>query len=87
MSQLALAWVLHQRNVAAVIIGATRPEQVHENADAADVELHAPTRSTRDRRRAQNSGGVVSSGSIRQPPSGAAVACQSSSKPSSGVGR
>ena len=37
--------------------------------------------------RSQNSGGVVSSGSIRQPPSGAAVACQSSSKPSSGVGR
>ena len=41
----------------------------------------------RDRRRAQNSGGVVSSGSIRQPPSGAAVAWKSSSKPSSGVGR
>jgi aryl-alcohol dehydrogenase-like predicted oxidoreductase len=39
MSQLALAWVLRQDNVAAAIIGATRPEQVHENAKAADVRL------------------------------------------------
>jgi aryl-alcohol dehydrogenase-like predicted oxidoreductase len=39
MSQVALAWVLRQENVAAAIIGATRPEQVHENARAADVEL------------------------------------------------
>jgi 1-deoxyxylulose-5-phosphate synthase len=39
MSQMALAWVLRQENVAAAIIGATRPEQVHENARAADVEL------------------------------------------------
>src|SRR5690349_16075147 len=39
LSQLALAWVLHQRNVSAVIVGATRPDQVHENAAAADVRL------------------------------------------------
>jgi 1-deoxyxylulose-5-phosphate synthase len=39
MSQLSLAWVLRQRNVAAAIIGATRPEQVHENAAAAGVRL------------------------------------------------
>ncbi len=39
MSQLALAWVLRQPNVAAAIIGATRPEQVHENAAAAAVTL------------------------------------------------
>ncbi len=39
MSQLALAWVLRQPNVAAAIIGATRPEQVHENAAAASVTL------------------------------------------------
>jgi aryl-alcohol dehydrogenase-like predicted oxidoreductase len=39
MSQLALAWVLRQENVAAAIIGATRPEQVHENAAAAETEL------------------------------------------------
>jgi aryl-alcohol dehydrogenase-like predicted oxidoreductase len=43
MSQLALAWVLRQRNVAAAIIGATRPEQVHENAAAAGVELSDDT--------------------------------------------
>jgi aryl-alcohol dehydrogenase-like predicted oxidoreductase len=39
LSQLALAWVLHQRNVTAVIVGATRPEQVHENVKAAEVTL------------------------------------------------
>ena len=43
MSQLALAWVLRQDNVAAVIVGATRPEQVHENAAAAGVELSDDT--------------------------------------------
>jgi 1-deoxyxylulose-5-phosphate synthase len=43
MSQLALAWVLRQENVAAAIIGATRPEQVHENARAAGVELSGDT--------------------------------------------
>jgi 1-deoxyxylulose-5-phosphate synthase len=35
MSALALAWVLRQDNVAAAIVGASRPEQVHENAAAA----------------------------------------------------
>ena len=39
LSQLALAWVLHQRNITAVIVGATRPEQVRENVAAADVKL------------------------------------------------
>jgi aryl-alcohol dehydrogenase-like predicted oxidoreductase len=43
LSQLALAWVLHRPNVSAVIVGATRPEQVHENAAAADVKLSADT--------------------------------------------
>jgi 1-deoxyxylulose-5-phosphate synthase len=43
MSQLALAWVLRQDNVAAAIIGATRPEQVHENARAAGVRLSDDT--------------------------------------------
>jgi aryl-alcohol dehydrogenase-like predicted oxidoreductase len=42
-SQLALAWVLREPNVAAAIIGATRPEQVHENAAAADVTLSPDT--------------------------------------------
>jgi aryl-alcohol dehydrogenase-like predicted oxidoreductase len=43
MSQLALAWVLRQGNVAGAIVGASRPEQVHENARAAGVRLSADT--------------------------------------------
>src|SRR3954471_22780095 len=39
MGQLALAWVLKNDNVASAIIGASRPEQVGENAAAVDVEL------------------------------------------------
>jgi len=39
MSQLALAWVLREDNVASTIIGASRPEQVHENAAASGVKL------------------------------------------------
>ncbi|MEN3362087.1 MAG: hypothetical protein V7637_6069 [Mycobacteriales bacterium] len=39
MAQLALAWVLQNRNVASAIIGATRPEQVTENVKAAGVVL------------------------------------------------
>jgi aryl-alcohol dehydrogenase-like predicted oxidoreductase len=41
MAQLAVAWVLQNDNVAAAIIGASRPEQVHENAGAAGVRLDA----------------------------------------------
>jgi aryl-alcohol dehydrogenase-like predicted oxidoreductase len=41
MAQLAIAWVLQNRNVAAAIIGATRPEQVHDNVAAAGVVLGA----------------------------------------------
>ena len=43
MSQLALAWVLRQGNVAAAIVGATRPEQVRENVAAAGVRLSDDT--------------------------------------------
>ena len=39
MAQLAIAWVLQNRNVAAAIIGASRPEQVHDNVRAAGVHL------------------------------------------------
>lgn len=39
MATLALAWVLQNDNVAAAIIGATRPEQVTENVKASGVEL------------------------------------------------
>ena len=43
MSQLALAWVLRQPNVASAIVGATRPEQVSENVAAAGVALSDDT--------------------------------------------
>jgi aryl-alcohol dehydrogenase-like predicted oxidoreductase len=39
LAQLAVAWVLQNDNVAAAIIGASRPEQVVENAKAAGVVL------------------------------------------------
>lgn len=35
MAQLALAWVLQNRNVSTVLIGASRPEQVEKNVQAA----------------------------------------------------
>ncbi len=41
MAQLAVAWVLQNPNVSAAIIGASRPEQVAENAKAAGVRLDA----------------------------------------------
>jgi 1-deoxyxylulose-5-phosphate synthase len=37
LAQLAVAWVLANDNVAAAIIGASRPEQVRENAAASGV--------------------------------------------------
>ncbi|HEX9338887.1 MAG TPA: aldo/keto reductase family protein [Pseudonocardiaceae bacterium] len=39
MAQLAIAWVLHNPNVASAIVGASRPEQVAENVKAAGVTL------------------------------------------------
>jgi aryl-alcohol dehydrogenase-like predicted oxidoreductase len=39
LAQLAVAWVLQNPNVAAAIIGATRPEQIAENVKAAGVKL------------------------------------------------
>ena len=41
MAQLALAWVLREPDVASAIIGATRPEQVEDNAAASGVTLDA----------------------------------------------
>lgn len=41
LAQLAVAWVLQNPNVSAAIIGASRPEQVTENAGAAGVTLDA----------------------------------------------
>ena len=43
MATLALAWCLRQANLASVIIGATRPEQVHQNAEASGVKLDQNT--------------------------------------------
>jgi aryl-alcohol dehydrogenase-like predicted oxidoreductase len=39
MAQLAVAWVLQNDNVAAAIIGASRPEQVADNVGASGVRL------------------------------------------------
>jgi aryl-alcohol dehydrogenase-like predicted oxidoreductase len=39
LAQLAVAWVLQNDNVAAAIIGASRPDQVTENVKAAGVKL------------------------------------------------
>jgi aryl-alcohol dehydrogenase-like predicted oxidoreductase len=39
LAALAVAWVLQNDNVAAAIIGASRPEQVHDNVKAAGVKL------------------------------------------------
>jgi voltage-dependent potassium channel beta subunit len=41
LAQLALAWCLRKRNVASVIVGATRGAQLEENVKAAGVELPA----------------------------------------------
>jgi aryl-alcohol dehydrogenase-like predicted oxidoreductase len=38
-AQLALAWVLRRPEVASAIIGASRPEQVFDNAKASDADL------------------------------------------------
>ncbi|HZN70656.1 MAG TPA: aldo/keto reductase family protein [Micromonosporaceae bacterium] len=41
MAQLAVAWVLQNPNVSSAIVGASRPEQVHDNVKAAGVTLDA----------------------------------------------
>ncbi|WP_222196011.1 aldo/keto reductase family protein [Modestobacter italicus] len=41
MASLAVAWVLQEENVAAAIIGASRPEQVTDNVKASGVRLDA----------------------------------------------
>jgi len=43
LAQLSLAWVLREENVASAIIGASRPEQVEENASGSGVELDEAT--------------------------------------------
>ncbi|MGW5239045.1 aldo/keto reductase family protein [Monashia sp. NPDC004114] len=48
MAQLAVAWVLQNDNVAAALVGASRPEQVAENVKAAGVKLEAELMATID---------------------------------------
>jgi aryl-alcohol dehydrogenase-like predicted oxidoreductase len=43
MSQLALAWVLREPNVASAIVGASRPAQVDANVAASGIELDEAT--------------------------------------------
>jgi aryl-alcohol dehydrogenase-like predicted oxidoreductase len=40
-AQLALAWCLRRANVSSVIVGATRPEQLDENAKASGLRIPA----------------------------------------------
>jgi 1-deoxyxylulose-5-phosphate synthase len=49
MAQLALAWVLRGENVASAIVGASRPEQVRDNASTSGIELDAETLAEIDR--------------------------------------
>jgi aryl-alcohol dehydrogenase-like predicted oxidoreductase len=39
MAQFALAWVLREPNVASAIVGASRPQQLNDNAAAADLQV------------------------------------------------
>ncbi|WP_027724899.1 aldo/keto reductase family protein [Tuberibacillus calidus] len=43
VAQLALAWILRQPNVASALVGASRPEQIEENAKASGVKLDEET--------------------------------------------
>ena len=41
MAQLAIAWVLNNKNVAGAIVGASKPEQITSNIEASGVEIPA----------------------------------------------
>ena len=43
MTELALGWVLRRGELASAIVGASRPEQVHVNANASGIELAPDT--------------------------------------------
>jgi len=59
MAQLAIAWTLQNDNVAAALVGASRPEQVAENVKAAGVKLPDEVMSSID--------GVLGDSVIRDP--------------------
>ena len=48
VARIAIAWLLHQRAVSSVIIGARRLDQLDDNIAAADVELTEPELDTLD---------------------------------------
>ena len=48
-AQLALAWVLDRPAVSSVLVGASRPDQLIDNAGASGVELDAKTRALIDK--------------------------------------
>ncbi len=66
MAQLALAWILREPNVAAAIIGASKPEQLRDNAGASGVTLDDATLQ-RDRRRARLELAAETRGPLAQP--------------------
>ena len=74
MAQLALAWVLREENVASAIVGASRPEQVHDNASASGIELDAETLAEIDRRDHLGSGRWPAASSARRTRSSSAAA-------------
>ena len=41
--QLSLAWVLHNPNVSAALVGASRPEQLEDTVKASDIRLEQAT--------------------------------------------
>lgn len=45
-TQLAIAWVLRQSNVATALVGASRPEQIEENVKASGIILDGETLNT-----------------------------------------
>lgn len=49
VAQIALAWLLHQKSVTSVIIGAKRPDQLLDNIAAVDVTLTAEELAILDR--------------------------------------
>lgn len=49
LAQLAVAWVLQNKNVSSAIIGATKPAQIKENVKAAGVKLAPETMRAIDR--------------------------------------
>jgi len=55
LPQFALAWVLRQPNVAAAIVGASRPEQLNENAAASGMQVEPALFTEAERLLATNS--------------------------------